>query len=433
MFIWWGPDLIQFYNDAYRKTMGPERHPSALGQKGRECWDEIWDIIGPQIEYVMAGEGATWHEDQLVPVTRHGKREDVWWTYGYSPIDDESGAVGGVLVVCNDVTGQHTAREQLRTSFEQAPGFVAILSGPDHVFDLVNDGYKTLIAGREVIGKPLRDALPEVAEQGFVDLLDEVYKTGKTFGAKARAVMLAAPNGAMEQHFLDFIYQPIVDHTSTVTGILVQGYDVTEEVQAQRRAELLARELDHRVKNSLATVRAIASQTLRQDRPIGEAYAAFDDRLGALARTHDLLRVEPEQGVGLAKIVGVALEHVADRPERFTTSGPNFRLSSRAATSLSMALHELSTNALKYGALSAPEGRVDILWQIDAARPDAMFRLRWSENGGPVVHEPQSLGFGSRLIERGLAMELGGTASIRYEPTGVVCDIEAPLLGLTSD
>ena len=94
MFIWWGPELIQFYNDAYSRTMGPERHPGALGQPGATCWDEIWDIIGPQIELVMEGEGATWHEDQLVPVTRHGRREDVWWTYGYSPIDDETRPAG---------------------------------------------------------------------------------------------------------------------------------------------------------------------------------------------------------------------------------------------------------------------------------------------------------------------------------------------------
>jgi hypothetical protein len=112
MFIWWGPELIQFYNDAYRETMGPERHPSALGARGRECWDEIWDIIGPQIDYVMAGKGATWHEDQLVPVTRHGRREDVWWTYSFGPIDLED-KVGGVLVVCRDVTSEHVAREAL--------------------------------------------------------------------------------------------------------------------------------------------------------------------------------------------------------------------------------------------------------------------------------------------------------------------------------
>src|ERR1700716_1151686 len=113
MFIWWGSGLIQFYNDAYRQTMGPERHPGALGQGGRECWAEIWDVIGPQIEQVMGGGGATWHENQLVPVTRHGRLEQVWWTYGFSPIDEADG-VGGVLVVCRDVTKEHLAAEALR-------------------------------------------------------------------------------------------------------------------------------------------------------------------------------------------------------------------------------------------------------------------------------------------------------------------------------
>jgi PAS domain S-box-containing protein len=113
MFIWWGQELIQFYNDAYRQTMGPERHPSALGQRGRACWAEIWDIIGPQIEQVMSGGGATWHENQLVPVTRHGRLEQVYWTYSYSPIDEDDG-VGGVLVVCRDVTKDFLAAVALR-------------------------------------------------------------------------------------------------------------------------------------------------------------------------------------------------------------------------------------------------------------------------------------------------------------------------------
>src|SRR5580704_17929729 len=113
MFIWWGPELIQFYNDAYRQTMGPERHPSALGQRGRECWAEIWDVIGPQIEQVMSGGGATWHEKQLIPVTRYGRLEQVYWTYGYSPIDEDD-SVGGVLVVCSDVTRDYLAAASLR-------------------------------------------------------------------------------------------------------------------------------------------------------------------------------------------------------------------------------------------------------------------------------------------------------------------------------
>ncbi|CAN5342936.1 PAS domain S-box protein [soil metagenome] len=113
MFIWWGPELIQFYNDGYSRTMGPERHPGALGQRGRECWGEIWHIIGPQIEQVMSGGGATWHENQLVPVTRHGKLEQVYWTYSYSPID-EGDKVGGVLVICRDVTEDYLAGVALR-------------------------------------------------------------------------------------------------------------------------------------------------------------------------------------------------------------------------------------------------------------------------------------------------------------------------------
>jgi PAS domain S-box-containing protein len=113
MFIWWGPELVQFYNDAYRQTMGPERHPSALGQRGRECWEEIWPIIGPQIDQVMSGGEATWHEDQLVPVTRFGRLEEVYWTYSFSPIDEGDG-VGGVLVICRDVTREHQATVALR-------------------------------------------------------------------------------------------------------------------------------------------------------------------------------------------------------------------------------------------------------------------------------------------------------------------------------
>jgi len=119
MMIWWGPELVQIYNDAYRQTMGAERHPSALGQRGRDCWGEIWPIIGPQIEQVMSGGGSVWQEDALVPVTRHGRLEQVWWTYSYSPISDESGGVGGVLVVCNDVTAQHRTTEALRKSEER--------------------------------------------------------------------------------------------------------------------------------------------------------------------------------------------------------------------------------------------------------------------------------------------------------------------------
>ena len=431
MFIWWGPDLIQFYNDAYRQTMGPERHPSALGQHGRDCWGEIWHIIGPQIETVMAGGPSTWHVDQLVPVTRHGRREDVWWTYGYSPIEDSEG-VRGVLVVCNDVTREHESKDELKrlnaqlveevsqrkqaerhlafqlqvvdrlrtltdadeiantafamlsahmrvsrinyaeildeasfrivnawqaegmasiaglcgpldaygpavieelrrgepvrvrdvrtdprtaafagahvsvgalaflvvpvmadgrfvatltlhqsepydwshehvilvadvatrvfnaieharararrdvaeqtllleriaeserlgSLFRQSPGFMAILRGPEHVFEFVNSAYQQIVGERELIGKPLHDAIPEIVEQGFEALLDQVYRTGQPFMASdVRVTVHRHLNGPASELYLDFVYQPIVDASGAVTGVFVAGVDATE-------------------------------------------------------------------------------------------------------------------------------------------------------------------------------------------------------------
>jgi hypothetical protein len=135
MYIWWGPDGACLYNDAYRQSIGPERHPRSLGRPAREVWDEIWDIIGPQIDHVMSGRGATWHEDHLVPITRHGRREDVYWTYSYSPIDDETAphGVGGVLVICSETTqrvlGERLLSDEIlrqRRMFQCAPGFIAI-------------------------------------------------------------------------------------------------------------------------------------------------------------------------------------------------------------------------------------------------------------------------------------------------------------------
>ncbi|MCB1461171.1 MAG: PAS domain-containing protein [Nitratireductor sp.] len=294
MFIWWGEELIQFYNDGYRKTMGPEMHPAALGSKGRESWANIWDIIGPQIEYVMAGKGATWRENQMVPINRHGGLQDVWWTYGYSPIDVE-GEVGGVLVVCTDVTRQHLLTEDLKSrnermaqQFEAALGFIAIVRGTDHVFEMTNAAYRRLIGEREVVGQSVYNALPEVRNQGFVHLLDEVLKTGEPHIGRRTPVTLAGENNGLERElFLDFIYQPIVESDGSVSGIFIQGQDVTDHVRAEKQLVILNNELNHRVKNILSMVSAIANQTLRGFAE-PEAIASFQARIAAFAAARSL-------------------------------------------------------------------------------------------------------------------------------------------------
>ena len=237
MYIWWGPELICFYNDAYRLSIGPERHPSSLGRPGREVWEEIWDIIGPQIDQVMSGGGATWHENALVPITRNGRREDVYWTYSYSPIVDASSAsgVGGVLVVCAETTAHITAarraadeRRRFAQFFEQAPSFMAILRGPEHRFEMTNPSYQRLIGNRHVIGRTAADALPDAAAQGYIELLDRVYANGEPYIASgAKFAMQPTPSHATDERYLDFVYQPIKDADGRVDGIFVEGYDVT--------------------------------------------------------------------------------------------------------------------------------------------------------------------------------------------------------------
>jgi PAS domain S-box-containing protein len=239
MYIWWGPELLCFYNDAYRQSIGAERHPSSLGQPGRAVWDEIWEIIGPQIDQVMSGGGATWHENALVPITRDGKREDVYWTYSYGPIDDPETptGVGGVLVVCTETTQtvlaerrQAKETERQRRLFEQAPGFIIVMHGPDHIVEFINDTHRRLFNSAGWIGKPIRDAFPSIAGQGFFETLDRVYATGQLYEAVGAEVRYRrAPDGPEETRYFTFNYAPLTGDNGGISGILCEGFDATEQ------------------------------------------------------------------------------------------------------------------------------------------------------------------------------------------------------------
>jgi len=398
MFLWWGPDLIQFYNDAYRQSLGPDRHPSALGQRGRECWAEIWPTIGPEVESIMAGGESTWHEDHLVPITRGDRVYDAYWSYSYSPVQDDDGSVGGVLVTVQETTRRvvgerrmrllqelgtrmqhagsveevcsaaatslrkgphdvalallylvdvearalrlavsvgrepgaptvlpelplsasietimrdlwpgpvggaltlplatalpnsqahgvvlvglnprlpldrayshfveqaareiataldrvreetqerqsalaaaHAERALLERVFDLSPAFLAVLRGPRHVFELANPAFFQVVGHRPILGREVLDALPEVAGQGFLELLDGVYRTGEPFVGNELPVQLQIlPGGALEERHVNFVYQPLRDAGGAVTGILASGVDVTPLVAAREAAE----------------------------------------------------------------------------------------------------------------------------------------------------------------------------------------------------
>jgi PAS domain S-box-containing protein len=213
----------------------------------------------------------------------------------------------------------------------------------------------------------------------------------------------------------------------TIAGI---SLDVTARRQAEDHRDLLSNELSHRVRNTLATVHAIVRQTLSQSRSLKEAESALEARILSLAKTHDFLTRLSWDSALLADIVTAALRpFTPDQEGRFLSSGPAVRLGSRAALAFAMALHELATNAMKYGAFSTSEGRVGVTWELSGATGDNLC-FEWRESGGPPVRAPTRTGFGSSLIEQALEMEIGGAAEIRFEPAGVVFTAEAAMADL---
>ncbi len=202
--------------------------------------------------------------------------------------------------------------------------------------------------------------------------------------------------------------------------------DISELVEAGDAQKLLINELNHRVKNMLATVQSLAMQTQRST---PEAFAErFEARLMALSRAHDLLTRRQWAGAGLREVLERALSPFAgEREPAIRTSGPDHTLSPRAALSLVMVMHELATNASKYGALSVPEGRVDLNWSIEARGDADWLSIAWVEGGGPLVEEPTRRGFGSRFIARSIATDLQGKADLRFLPCGLNCALSFPL------
>ncbi|MBV1795906.1 PAS domain-containing sensor histidine kinase [Siccirubricoccus sp. G192] len=246
------------------------------------------------------------------------------------------------------------------------------------------------------------------------------YRLRRADGEYGWAIDAAAPRFGEGGEFLGFVGSVI---------------DITERKRLELRQRLLIGELNHRVKNTLATVQAMAAQTLRPAEAPERAVPSFTARLRTLARAHDVLTREGWHGAWLADVVAEATAaHQEAGGERFRITGPPVRIGPRMVLSLAMALHELATNATKYGALSAEGGWVGIAWHVEGGARDAgsragepMLRLRWREHGGPPVVPPVRRGFGSRLLGRALAAELAGKVRLDFAEAGVACDIDAPL------
>jgi signal transduction histidine kinase/CheY-like chemotaxis protein len=328
MYVWWGPDLLCFYNDAYSQSIGPELHPGSLGQPGRPVWQEIWEVIGPQIDQVMTGGGATWQENALIPITRNGRREDVYWTYSYGPIDDDDAplGIGGVLVVCTETTEQVLAtrradeeRERFAELFEQAPTFMTRLTGPDHRFELVNPSYQKLTGDIDLVGRTVLEALPEVAQQGFIALLDRVYQTGEPYTGHGVPFMSAArPDGVADVRYLDFVYQPMRDAGGVVCGIFVVGVDVTDRTLGENRL----REQAERLRSFNEELEQAIAIGMAERKVLGDVVESTDAFIQVSDLEYRFLAINRASAREFERIYGVRpklgdsmLDLLADRPE----------------------------------------------------------------------------------------------------------------------
>lgn len=246
MFLFWGPEHICFYNDAYRPSLGNDgKHPFILGEKGAEFWPEIWDFIKPLIDQVLTEGEATWHEDQFLPIYRNGKMEDVYWTFSYSPVNNDSGKIDGVLVICNETTDKVKMFKKLEDSntrylnnILQTPSAMCVFRGPEFVVEIANERMLELWEreNTDVQNKPIFEALPEARGQGLETILENVFTKGEKFEAHERLVKLSR-DGKIKDVYINFVYEALKEPDGTISGIVALANDVTSQVDARKKLE----------------------------------------------------------------------------------------------------------------------------------------------------------------------------------------------------
>ena len=275
----------------------------------------------------------------------------------------------------------------------------------------------------ELWGRKREDLMGKVYWDEFPNIVGSEPYRAHMMAMEGRIPIRLETMDALNRHWLEISIFPTSDG-----GLSIYFRDVSDRKNAEEHQELLIHELNHRVKNTLATVQSIAAQTLRNADVTQESRMALEARLFALSRAHDVLTRENWEGASLREIVAQSIEPYRGLGEsRLNADGAEVRLSPRMALAISMALQELATNAVKHGALANASGRVDITWSLDVSVDPARLHLRWEEKGGAPVQPPQRRGFGTRLIERSLAYDLQGNVRIDFASSGVICTIDAPM------
>ncbi|MER0239957.1 PAS domain-containing protein [Fulvimarina sp. MAC8] len=387
-----------------------------------------------------------------------------YWSLTYSPMLDGTGRTEFILATIVDVTqlaeenaadmgladsasgmdtsgeaqvelaGSFPAERQQEIAafsrlFRQAPGMFAVLEGRDLRFSFVNDSFLKFASDRTVIGRSFFDVLPELQDQGVPELARLALDGGGVvIGETVHMEMRRSANDEPgSERFFDFTFSPMTDNTGAVVGLFFQGVDRTEFMRATLRHRILVDELNHRVKNTLSTVQAMARQSFRSAADPEEARFAFEARIMALSQAHNLLSARRWESAGLTTLLHQELADLST--DDVSIAGPNVLLGSKTAIALALVFHELASNAARYGACASGEGHLSVEWSCEARGNDRILRFEWSETVSDVDSRGLQPGYGIRVLKRIIEGELGGDLSIELRDRGLQCRFEIVLTG----
>lgn len=444
MFLAWGPERRMIYNDGYAEIM-QDRHPAAMGERFDHVWADILSVVGPIMDQGYAGE-PSFSDDLELSIMRNGIATETHFAFSYSPIRARIGEVSGVFCSCIETTERvlsERSRAAMEREYRAAAELVSLsldsgavigtwvwdvdsdtLRGDARLADLFNADI-----GETATGLPLRtfvDAIHPEDQARVMAAIAQATENPGPFHSEYRV-------RGRDEHYRWVSATGVV--TTDEGGQARRFPGVLVDIELQRRTErelrdtidqrtLLAHELDHRVKNILAMVTAIAHQTFRPPASLEHAADQFGQRIQALAKAQDILTRTSWTAADVTDVVRSSIP--AGFSLRVDAVGLPIRLPAKTALALALALHELGTNAVKYGALSNEAGRVSVRWSLEGGDDKDAFSLRWIETGGPNVSAPERKGFGTRLITSALAAEFRGEAEIDYPTEGARFTLKAP-------